>query len=437
MPLKSRLQAMMFLEYAVKGLWFPLASIFLTAPMAEGGLGFSEAQKGTLIAVPFAVGAILSPLVGQLCDRRFPAERTLAILLIATGLLKIVTAERTSYPAWLALGTAFAILYVPTASITNSLAMSHLRDPKSEYPGVRVWGTIGWIAVAWVFPMLWLQQDLRLQWLPPFLQGPSRPDVTARMIDAVTVAGAVAIAFGLYCLVALPSTPPAGRKGAGPAPAGMLSLLRLPSFALLLAVSLLVAMVHTVYFFQAGAFLVAAGLDRAMVMPALSLGQLSEIAVMGFLGRFLNRLGFRLCLTVGAACFALRYGIFSLTGLPVAAHVAAQALHGICFGGFFAAAFIYVDRVAPRALRHSAQTLYALVMFGAGPLLASTLNTWLASRAETAGGRLTLSGFGTYWLIAALVAAGGAVALALFFRDESPSEADRGEPAGGGCRSRA
>ena len=71
MPLKFRLNVMMFLEYAVKGLWFPLASVFLTASVADGGLGFTETEKGRIIAIPFAVGAILSPFVGQLCDRYF------------------------------------------------------------------------------------------------------------------------------------------------------------------------------------------------------------------------------------------------------------------------------------------------------------------------------------------------------------------------------
>ena len=32
-----RLQVMMFWEYAIKGLWFPLASVFLSATIAEGG----------------------------------------------------------------------------------------------------------------------------------------------------------------------------------------------------------------------------------------------------------------------------------------------------------------------------------------------------------------------------------------------------------------
>ncbi len=423
MPLKFRLNVMMFLEYAVKGLWFPLASVFLTASVVDGGLGFSETEKGRIIAIPFAVGAILSPFVGQLCDRYFSAQRTLGVLLVATGILMVITARQTTFPAWLVLGTAFAILYVPTVSVTNSLAMSHLENPKVEFPGVRVWGTIGWIAVAWLFPMIWLQHDLQFQWLPPFLKGVEAADVTARMIDSVTVAGVVAMAYGVFCFFLLPDTPPAPREGkAGLALGPALALFRRPSFTLVLVISLLIAMVHTIYFFQMGAFLVAAGLDRSDVMPAMSLGQFSEIAVMALLGGFLKRFGFRWTMAFGALCYALRYLVFSQTELPVWAHVTAQLFHGFCFACFFAAAFIYVDRIAPKAVRHSAQTLYTLVMFGLGPLLASRLNGWLATRAETLDGKLTLAGFGTYWQIAGWVALGGAVVFALFFRDETGEE---------------
>lgn len=424
---KPRLNAMMFLEFAVKGLWFPLASVFLTASVADGGLGFSETEKGKIIAIPFAIGAILSPLAGQLCDRFFPAQKTLAVLLIATGALMAVTAEQTTYVAWLFLGTTFAILYVPTVSVTNSLAMSHLKDPKTEFPKVRVWGTIGWIVVAWVFPMIWLQHDLKWQWLPPFLKGTEHADVTARMIDSLTVAGVVAIAYGIFCWVALPDTPPSRDKGKKFAPGDVLALLKRPSFSIVIGVSLVIAMVHMFYFFQMGAFLVAAGLDRADVMPAMSLGQFSEIVVMALLGFFLKKFGFRWCMAFGAFCFAVRYGIFGFTGLPVAVYVAAQLLHGFCFACFFAAAFIYVDRISPREVRHSAQTLYTMVMFGLGPILATQLNSYLAGIADTEAGKLTLEGFGLYWRIAAVVALVSAVVFALFFRDETGEESQAGE----------
>jgi hypothetical protein len=170
MGIKTRLNLMMFLEYAAKGLWFPLASVFLTASTVEGGLGFTQQQKGWIIGIPLAVGSCCAPFIGRLCDKRFATEKCLALLLFFVGVFKLITAQQSSFVAWMGLSVAFSILYVPTIALTNSLAMSHLADPKQEFPRVRVWGTLGWVAVAWVFPMIWLQSGCRMPrpacWIP-------------------------------------------------------------------------------------------------------------------------------------------------------------------------------------------------------------------------------------------------------------------------------
>jgi len=211
MNTKARLNSMMFFEYAVKGIWLLQASAFLTIAVADGGLGFSEQQKGFIVAFPLAMGAILSPFIGQLCDRKFSTEKCLGVLLFCTGILKVITAEQTNFLAWLLLGTGFAILYSPTVSLTNSLAMRHLSNPKVEFSRVRVWGTVGWIAVAWGFPALWLMEDLSFKAMPPFYTGAERTDIVPRMIDSLTFAGVIAAGYGIFCWFLLPKTPRRGR----------------------------------------------------------------------------------------------------------------------------------------------------------------------------------------------------------------------------------
>ena len=41
------------------------------------------------------------------------------------------------------------LLYVPTISITNSIAFAHMKDAQKEFGIVRMGGTIGWILAAW------------------------------------------------------------------------------------------------------------------------------------------------------------------------------------------------------------------------------------------------------------------------------------------------
>jgi hypothetical protein len=426
---RLRLNLMMFLEYAAKGLWFPLASAFLTSEVAKGGLGFSPEQKGWIIAVPLAVGATCAPFIGRLCDKRFSTEKCLACLLFFVGILKIITARQVTFEAWLWLSIAFSILYVPTIALTNSLSMSHLSDPKNEFSKVRVWGTIGWIAVAWIFPMVWLQTDLQFQLLPPFFKGVERPDATARMLDSMTIAGVICIIYAFFCWAALPNTPPRSHDkkfNFGEA----FGLFKFRSFSVLMAVALLISVVHTIYFIQMGSFLKTAGLETRNLMPAMSLGQFSEIAMLAMLGMLLARFGFRWTMTLGAGCFALRYFLFSLD-LPIEAYVGAQLLHGICFGCFYASAFIYVDRLAPQTVRHSAQALFGFVMYGLGPLIAGKVNGMLADAATQGAGQLDMNAYGSYWQATAIIALVATIGLALFFRDETEQdEADAGRKEG-------
>lgn len=420
MGIKGSLNVMMFLEYAAKGLWFPLASVFLTTSVINGGLGFTPDQKGWIIGIPVAIGATCAPFIARLCDKRFATEKFLAILLFFVGVFKIVTAQQTSFQAWLVLTIVFSILYVPTIALTNSLSMSHLKDPKNEFSRVRVWGTVGWIAVAWVFPMVWLQSGLQFQWLPPFLKGSLRSDATARMLDSVTIAGVVCIIYALYCWIALPHTPPKARDkkiDLGEA----FSMFRHKSFTVLMIVALLLSVVHMIYFMQMGSFLRTAGLGLADVMPAMSLGQFSEILMLVILGPVLAKLGFRWTMAIGAGSFALRYFLFSLD-LPVSAYVAAQFLHGICFGCFYASAFIYVDRLAPVTARHSAQALFGFVMYGLGPLIAVQVNSMLAASASKTDGSLNMAGYSFYWEWTAIIALVATLAFAFFFTDETAPE---------------
>ncbi len=46
------------------------------------------------------------------------------------------------------------LFYVPTMSITNSIAFAHMKDPQAEFGIVRMGGTIGWILAAWPFTFI-------------------------------------------------------------------------------------------------------------------------------------------------------------------------------------------------------------------------------------------------------------------------------------------
>jgi len=414
MTKNSRLGAMMFLQYALWGAWLPVTARFLSAPIAEGGLGFTGPQIGMILGLAGSIGAIAAPFIaGQLADRYFSTEKFLAVLMLVGGVLKWYTSMQTTYSAWLILSIAYSIVYMPTIALTNSITFYHIDDQENDFPRIRVWGTIGWIAASWAFPMIWLQTNLSIQWMPPFFVGLEVPDVTSRLADALKFSGIISIFFAAYCFM-LPHTPPKADAVEKLAFKKAFQLFNKPSFKILVIASLAISIVHQIYFIQAGPFLSHIGLKDSQIGPAMTIGQFAEIITMIFLGYFLKNLGFRKVITIGTVAYFARYAVFGTESLPVWLIVVSQALHGVCFAFFFAAAFMYVDRITDKDIRHSAQTVFGIIILGGGPVIGGWLSGFLQEY-YTANGVFNFSNF---WYTIAGLSILTTLFFYLLFKDE-------------------
>ena len=425
--LYSRLSLMMFLQYAVWGVWLPILARYLQAPVADGGLGFTAGQVGWIVGLGGSIGALTAPFVaGQIADRYFPAEKFLAVLLVLGGVVKIVTAYQTTFGAWVLLSILYSVLFAPTLSLSNSIAFAHLDEPKRQFPTVRVWGTIGWIAASWLFPLFWLLRDVRLQALPPFYTGVEVEGVTGRMVDSMIVSGIVAFGYAAFCFL-LPRTPPRPDAVEPLAFSKAFGLMRHRSFAVLVAAALPISVIHQVYFMQTAPFFSSLGLGDSQIGPAMTIGQFAEIAVMVATGWLLVRLGFRWVIVIGALAYAVRYAIFAMDALPVWLIVSSQALHGLCYACFFAAAFIYVDRIASADVRHSAQTVFGIIILGVGPVVAAPFLQWAEATFGEPGG-----GFADYsplWWTTSAIGLATALLVATMFRDETADAVETADAA--------
>jgi MFS family permease len=92
----------------------------------------------------------------------------------------------------------------------------------------------------------------------------------------------------------------------------------------------------------------------------------------------------RRTLVLGILAWPIRYIIFVI-GTPSWLVVASLALHGFCYVFFFTAAYIYVDNVAPKDIRASAQSLIAVIILGIGNFVGANFSGWIKDVFTTEG----------------------------------------------------
>ena len=413
----------MFLQYAVWGVWMTIIPGYLQASVESGGLGFTGGQVATILGIAASVGALTSPFIGgQIADRYFSAEKFLAFLLFAGGIVKYITATQTTFGMWLFLSILYSVLYMPTLTLTNSLAFAHLKNSEKEFPRVRVWGTFGWIAAGWIFSWVFLQTDLKFTSLPPFLVGTDHVDVTARIAIALKVSGVLSILYAGFCFL-LPNTPPK-KNVESIAVFDAFALIKKSSVMWLVVCSILVAIIHNIYFMQAFAFLTeGVGMKPSSVGPAMTIGQVAEVGVMAILGMIIATFGIRGTLVIGGLSYIIRFGIWAIIGMSdtvsdtgVVIAVVSQAMHGFSFACFFACAFIYIDRVCTEDIRHSAQAVFGIALIGIGPMLSGPVLTVLT---RVFGDGAAITNFPGMWGTLSGIALVATFILFTLFRDQS------------------
>ena len=404
----------MFLQYALWGAWLPVTARYLSASVEEGGLGFTGSQIGMTLGLAGSIGAVMAPFIaGQIADRYFSTERILAFLVTAGGVVKWITSYQTEYSAWLVLSIIYSVLYMPTLALSNSITFSHIDDQENDFPKIRIWGTIGWIVASWVFPMIWLQTNLNFQWMPPFIVGAEVSNVTSRLADALKFSGLLSITYGAFCFL-LPHTPPKKDATEKLAFKKAFKLFRFSSFTTLVIASLAVSVIHQIYFLQTGPFLSHLGILDSQIGPAMTIGQFAEILTMAYLGFFLKRLGFKKVITIGVAAYFMRYAIFGTESFPVWVIVASQAFHGFCYAFFFAAAFIYVDKLADEDVRHSAQTVFGIIILGGGPVIGG----WLSGYLQNIYTVENIFNYSNFWYTVSAIGLATMVFFYAFFREQ-------------------
>lgn len=367
---------MMFLEFFLWGAWFVTLGPFMNAR------GMSGAAIGNAYSTA-PVAAILAPFfLGVVADRFFASQRVMGVLHILGGALlclapSLATGMGKDASPWPFIGLLLAhmLCYMPTLGLSNTVAFNAMNNPERQFPLVRVWGTIGWIAAG--FAVAYLTQRL----VPEAATPAATETARAAAPHFFYVAGASGVLLGLYSFF-LPHTP-APQKGK-PADLGAifgrdaLALLKDGSFAVFAFCSMLICIPLAAYYTFAGTYVGAAGFENVPIK--MTFGQMSEIFFMLVMPFFFARLGVKWMLAVGMLAWVVRYALFAGAWRgagPVEdlkwMVLGGILLHGICYDFFFVTGQIYVEKRAHPDIRGQAQGFLVLITQGIGMLIGNQI----------------------------------------------------------------
>ncbi|MEY2879032.1 MAG: hypothetical protein RLZZ15_1412 [Verrucomicrobiota bacterium] len=438
---RGKLFVMMVLEIAIWGAWLPLIFGYLPS------LGFTPGQQAWILNA-FPIAAIIGMFFSnQFADRSFAAEKFLAFSHLVGGLAILGCGFVHSFWPFFLLMFVHCVLYVPTISITNSIAFANMKDPQKEFGLIRMGGTVGWILVAWPFTFIlvdWKAVEAAhpagiVAWFDVVLKSGLTGDALKSATKwTFVVSGVVSLALAAFSL-ALPHTPPKKKvEGAAESLAWLeaLKLLKHPFVLILWLVTLVDSFVHNCYFNWTGSFLGAAvkdggvGIPGNWIMPVMTIGQVAELATMAVLGVTLKKLGWKKTMIIGVLGHAARFAVYALCPQSQGMIIAVQILHGICYAFFFATVYIFVDAYFPKDVRTSAQGLFNVMILGVGALLANSVCPWLMQvvfAKMDAATKAAVIDFRGLFLLPCLAALAAAVALALFFHPPAvPTEKTAG-----------
>lgn len=353
---------MNFLEFFIWGSWL----ISLGAYMFNV-LHFTGVQVGSIYGT-MGIASIITPaLLGIVADRWLNAERVFGLCHITGALLLFWASKVTDYPTLYIIMLLNSCVFMPTIGLNNTVSYIVLEKRElnivKDFPPIRVWGTIGFIAAMWLVDLC------------GFNKSPLQLHISA----------AAGLLLGLYAFT-MPACPPVRSA----AKKTIVSSLGLDAFvlfkrkkmvvfflfAMLLGAALQITNTFGSTFLDdfKNTYPDAFGVKHSNLL--ISISQISETLFILTIPFFLRRFGIKQVMLMSIFAWVFRFGLFAIgdPGSGLWLLILSMIIYGMAFDFFNISGSLFVEKEADIKIRASAQGLFMLMTNGIGAFLGNYIS---------------------------------------------------------------
>ena len=372
MNIKFRLTVLSFLQFFVWGAW-----LITIGTYCLNAKGWSFPEFGAIFSTLALSSLFMPALTGIIADKWINAEKLYGILHILYGIILFYVPQVNDPGIFYYVIFAAMICYMPTISLSNSIAYAILKnnnyDVVKVFPPIRVWGTIGFIVAMWTTNLSGSKTNS----------------------NQFLIAAFAAIALGIYAFT-LPKCPPPKSISKN---AGFIEQLGLKAFklfanykmALFFIFSMLLGAALQLTNMYGDSFLSNFGnvpqyADSFIVKFStiiLSISQMSETLFILTIPFFLKRFGIKKVMLFAMLAWVLRFGLFAY-GDPSIAGTAMIILscivYGMAFDFFNISGSLFVETNTSSEIRASAQGLFMMMSNGVGAFFGSKISGYVIAR---------------------------------------------------------
>jgi NHS family xanthosine MFS transporter len=404
MSIKNRLVLMSFFQFFIWGAWLITVSNYWF-----GTKHWSGSEFGAIFSTLGFSSLFMPALTGIIADRWVSAEKVYGILHILGGICLAFIPQVNDPTTFFWVIFAAMICYMPTISLSNSIAYNILKnnnfDVVKVFPPIRVWGTIGFIAAMWL------------------------TNLTGNKATEVQfyIAAVAAILLGVYSFT-LPNCPPQKLISKN---ASFMETLGLNAFKLFANYKMALFFIFSMFLggalqltnmygdvFLSDFAKIPIYQDSFVVKYStiiMSISQISETLFILAIPFFLKRFGIKQVMLISMFAWVLRFGLFAY-GNPADSLwmiIVSCIVYGMAFDFFNISGSLFVETTTDSKIRSSAQGLFMMMTNGFGAIMGSSISGYIIQKYFTVG---EAKDWHNIWLTFAIYALVIAVAFAIFFK---------------------